>query len=272
MPSKHSFLLIISLAFSLSFQSRAQECQPGNLAFQAGESASYHIVYKWGLIWLEAGAVTFSVDTGQMWGRDVFHFTGEGGSYPKYDWIYKVRDKYESWADRTTLHPVKFKRKVNEGSRFFVEETLFTREKAYVLTNDPRHGLTKDTVNIPRCTFDPVTAMYFARSIDFSNRKVGEKVPLNMFVGQDFTPVYIRYMGREEFTMPDGTVHQTIKFKPLLIEGTIFKGGEHMTVWVTDDENRIPIYIESSILIGSVKAIITDYKGLKYPTELKVGK
>ena len=48
----------------------------------------------------------------------------------------------------------------------------------------------------------------------------------------------------------------------MLVEGTIFKGGEDMTIWVTDDGNRVPIMVEAKILIGSVKAIITGAEGL----------
>jgi hypothetical protein len=45
-----------------------------------------------------------------------------------------------------------------------------------------------------------------------------------------------------------------------------------MTVWVGDDENRIPVMIESPVSVGSVKVVLKSYKGLKYDFTAKVGK
>jgi hypothetical protein len=54
-----------------------------------------------------------------------------------------------------------------------------------------------------------------------------------------------------------------IKFRPKLIEGTLFKGGEEMVVWVTDDENKMPVYVETPILIGTIKVNLLKYTGLR---------
>jgi hypothetical protein len=52
---------------------------------------------------------------------------------------------------------------------------------------------------------------------------------------------------------------------PLLVQGTIFSGGEKMTVWVSDDPNHIPLRIESPITVGSVKVDMMGYHNLRYP-------
>jgi hypothetical protein len=56
------------------------------------------------------------------------------------------------------------------------------------------------------------------------------------------------------------------------VEGTIFTSGEGMTVWVTDDENRIPIIVKAKILIGSVKAVFVGAEGLRSPMDAELTK
>ena len=56
-----------------------------------------------------------------------------------------------------------------------------------------------------------------------------------------------------------------IKFKPLLIKGTIFTGGEKMTAWVSDDPNHILLRAESPIAVGNIKVDMMGYSGLRYP-------
>src|SRR5258706_264273 len=58
---------------------------------------------------------------------------------------------------------------------------------------------------------------------------------------------------------------RAIKFRPLLIKGTIFSGGEKMTVWVSDDENHIPLRVESPIVVGKVKVDMMGNKNLRHP-------
>ena len=62
-----------------------------------------------------------------------------------------------------------------------------------------------------------------------------------------------------------------IKFAPLLIEGTIFSAGSGMTVYVTDDKNRVPLLIETPILVGSIRARVNNMEGLRFPLTSKIG-
>jgi hypothetical protein len=90
-----------------------------------------------------------------------------------------------------------------------------------------------------------------------------------MFLDDEVFNMYIRYLGKEDIKTRYGKF-RAIKFKPLLIKGTIFEGGEKMTVWVSDDANKIPVRIESPITVGSVKVDMMGYKNLRYPlTSLK---
>jgi len=92
-----------------------------------------------------------------------------------------------------------------------------------------------------------------------------------MFLDDQVYHLYIRYMGKFKITTKYGTFN-TIKIKPLLVEGTLFKGGEKMEVYVSDDDNHIPVRISSPILVGSIKVDMMSYSGLKYPLSSLVKK
>ena len=85
-----------------------------------------------------------------------------------------------------------------------------------------------------------------------------------MFLDNETYNLYIRYLGKETIKTKYGKF-RAIKFKPLLVKGTMFEGGEKMTVWVSDDANHLPLRVESAISVGSVKVDMMGYKNLRYP-------
>jgi hypothetical protein len=122
---------------------------------------------------------------------------------------------------------------------------------------------------VPECVQDVLSAIYYARNINYARYKRGDKIPFNMFLDGEVHNLYVRYLGTEEIKTRYGTF-RAIKFSPLLIKGTIFEGGEKMIVWVTNDANRIPVRIESPIVVGSIKVDMMSYRGLRHPmTALK---
>jgi hypothetical protein len=111
---------------------------------------------------------------------------------------------------------------------------------------------------------DVLSAIYYARNIDFEKYTIGDKIPFTMFLDNEVYNLYIKYLGKETVKTRYGKFN-AIKFKPLLVKGTIFDGGEKMTVWVSDDANHIPLRIQSPISIGSVKVDMMMYRNLRYP-------
>ena len=77
-----------------------------------------------------------------------------------------------------------------------------------------------------------------------------------MAIDNEVFNLYIRHLGRDTITLHGGKTYSTFKFSAMLVKGTIFKGGEDLFVWVTDDKFHIPVLVEAKILVGSVKAIL----------------
>ncbi|MGZ3847065.1 MAG: DUF3108 domain-containing protein [Flavisolibacter sp.] len=251
------YSLCFCLVFALQAQAQNNFCGIKNTTTQNGEEITYTIFYSLAGAHVNAGTTTFSNKVEKLNGRTVYHATGVGGSNTKYDWIYKVRDRYESYIDTQTMQPLKFFRDVNEGSTKKMETVNFNHSNN-TATNET------GTYKVPSCVQDVLSTIYYARNVDFDKYKKGDKIPFQMFLENQVYDLYIRYFGKEELKTKYGKFN-AIKFKVLLIPGTIFKGGEDMVVWVSDDENHVPVRIESQILVGSIKVDMTGYKNLRYP-------
>jgi len=248
------------------------QCVPSFKNFQPGEKIKYVMTYNWFLVWTDVGEVTFEVKDSQINSHHAYHLIGKGKSYPFYDWFYEVRDIYESWVDPQTLKPYYYKRDVNEGG-YKIDITYQYNWKdtvAYAESKKTRKPFKRDTVELNGCAHDIMSIIYYARSIDFSKYEVGEKIPLSLLLDSKMEPVYIRYQGKEEKRVRGLGKFKTIKFSGYLVPGDVFKGGEDLQVWVTDDPNRLPVWIESPIKVGKVKARMVDYEGLKYDLSSKI--
>jgi hypothetical protein len=232
-------------------------CGLKNTSVKNGEKVSFKVYYNMGKIWVGAGLASFTVNEEQLNGRRVFHITGDGKTMKSYEWFYKVKDRYETFIDVETMLPLKFIRNVDEGGFKIYDHVSFNQGLGQAVTN-------KGVFKVPRCVQDVLSAIYYARNIDYSKYQPGAKIPFAMFLDNEVYNLYIRYIGKEKIKTKYGTFN-TIKISPLLIEGTIFKGGEKMTVWVSDDSNHVPVRIDSPILVGSIKVDLVEYKNLRNP-------
>jgi len=237
-------------------------CSIRNTAFSTGESITFTVYYSVIGIYINAGTANFTLTLQQMNNKPVYHAVGTGNSNSKYDWIFKVRDRYESYFDTTTLQPLKFIRNVDEGGYKKTENVTFNRQNNTATS-------TKGVYKVPGCIQDVLSAVYYARNIDFNKYKVDDKIPFTMFLDNEVYNLYIRYLGKEVVKTRYGKFN-AIKFRPLLVKGTIFEGGEKMTVWVSDDRTHIPLRIESPITVGSIKVDMMQYRNLRYPLSSRI--
>lgn len=254
---KKILITVIIVFSSLTLTAGDDFCGIRNMAFNNGEEISYNIFYAVAGIYVNAGNATFSVGLDKINNKTCYHVVGTGRSNASYDWIFKVRDRYETFFDTATLQPYKFIRNVDEGGYKKNENISFNQQTNTAITGA---GVFK----VPDCIQDVLSSIYYARNIDFSKYKVGDKIPFDMFLDNEVYHLYIRYMGKETVKTKYGKFN-AIKFKPLLVKGTIFSGGEKMTVWVGDDANHFPIRVESPIVVGTIKIDMMGYKNPRHP-------
>ena len=232
-------------------------CGITNTSFQEGEKLNFRVYYNMGALWVPAGDASFTTTASTVNGKKAYHVVGDGRTLKSYEWFYKVRDRYETFIDAETMLPLRFVRNVNENGFKIYNNVSFNQKVGKAVS-------TNGMFDIPKCTQDVLSAIFYARNIDYSKHKVGDKIPFSMFLDDKVYNLYIRNLGKEKITTRYGTFN-TIKISPLLIQGTLFKGGEKMAVWVTDDANHIPVRVDSPILVGSVKVDLTGYEKLRNP-------
>jgi hypothetical protein len=262
--SKIKMLLLVGILLSGSAFNKQTLYSPEvftpkkNNAFKKGEILSYRLHY--GAI--DAGIATLEVteDNREFGGRPTYHVVGIGKSTGAFDWFFKVRDRYESYIDQEALVPMAFIRHVNEGGYKINQNYVYNHYKKQVISEGKTFDVPKDVNDIQ----DMISAFYFARCIDFSQAKTGNIYTVNSFVDHEIFPLKIKYIGKETITTSLGKF-KCIKFRPVIQKGRIFKDEEDLNVWISDDNNRIPIRAQANILVGSVKMDLTSYKGLANP-------
>jgi hypothetical protein len=251
-----SGLFILGLC-CLSVKPNDDFCGIRNTAFKADEVVTMKVYYSAMGAYIGAGEATFTTTLERFNGKTVYHCVGDGKSYSFFDNFFKVRDRYESYIDTTNLVPYKFLRNIDEGGYKKYNNVTFNQAAGTAVS-------TNGVFKVTPCIQDVVSAVYYARNIDFSKYKVNDKIPFDMFLDDEVYHLYIRYMGKERLKTRYGKFN-AIKFKPLLIKGTIFEGGEKMNAWVSDDPNHLLLRVESPIAVGSIKVDMMGYRNLRYP-------
>jgi hypothetical protein len=254
-----TIVLLVSL-LAVAPQDRGQAetfCGIKNMAFREGESITMKVFYNSLGIYIGAGEATFTSNLERFNGKTVYHCVGEGKSYSFFDNFFRVRDRYETYIDTASMLPLKFIRNVDEGGYKIYNNVTFNHGAGTAIS-------TNGVFKTPDCIQDVISAIYYARNINFDNYKPGDKIPFDMFLDDEVYHLYIRYIGKETVKTRYGKF-RAIRFKPLLIKGTIFEGGEKMTAWISDDPNHLILRVESPIAVGSIKVDMFGYKNLRYP-------
>ena len=244
--------------------SLANDCFSSNLSYAPGERITYVIYYNWNFIWIPAGEAVFTVNEF----GDLLHYKAIGYTYPSYEWAYKVDDEYDSYVDKESLHPMLFERRIEEGNFRFFNRLEFDPGNQSVVSyvGKDRDNLKKKESTFQHCMNDVLSLVYNTRNISTEGLKRGDHIPTNMFIDHDQYDISIRYDGRYKSKKIKGLGYfDVIKISPELIAGNIFSEDQRMNILVSDDNNRLPLLIESPISVGSVKVVLKEYSGLKYP-------
>ena len=234
-------------------------------AFDVGEWFKFRIHY--GIV--NAGYATLEVKEAVRNNKKVFHAVGRGYTTGMTKFFFKVEDNYESYFDKETGNPYQYIRKINEGGYIKDQEGFFNQASDKVLVKDYKNK-TEKTFSIPNNVQDIVSTFYYLRNHPTIDKlKVGESVAIDMFFDDETTKFKLKFIGREDISTKFGTI-PTMIFRPLVQSGRVFKEQESLTVWISDDDNKMPIRIKASLAVGSLKADLDSFKGLKYPFTVKV--
>jgi hypothetical protein len=227
--------------------------------FQKGERIEYLVHY--GIVDAGKAVIEIKNETHYYGSREALHVVGKGRSVGAFDWVFKVRDTYESFIDAKNIHPYEFKRDVSEGGYEFKQHYKFEHDENKVKTEKG------EVKRVPYGIQDMISAFYFARTLDLSKYEKGEIIVLQAFMDGKIEPLKIRYTGRETIKTEAGKF-RCLKFEPIVQPGRVFDEPGDLTVYITDDKNRIPVLAKAGILVGSIKMELTNYSQLSHPVAL----
>ena len=224
-----------------------------NKAFGVGEKLVFDVSY--GMI--TAGEAILEIpQTVSIDGRQTFAVEVQVNSLPSFSWIYRVEDVYRTFIDIQSIAPLRFEQRIREGSykRDFV--ATFDQARHIARTTDGKE------FPIPPYVHDIMSAFYFFRTIDFRGRATGDVIMLQNFYKDRTHDLEVRILGRQELEVEAGTFN-TIVLEPMVREGGLFKNEGRIVVWLSDDELKIPLRINSKVMIGSIDTELREYSGLQ---------
>lgn len=224
-----------------------------NTAFKAGEE----LVFKASYGFVTAAEATLKVQEtdSKISGRSAYHFVGTGNTLGAFSWFFDVDDRYESYVDQQAMVPWLFIRRVNEGGFKLSRDIYFNQNDTTAKVNG------KEYETVPNVQ-DLLSAFYYCRTLNLQAAKVGEIFTIETFFDMENYPMRIKFLGRDTIKTDLGKV-ACLKFRPLLQEGRVFKEEEDMTIWISDDQCKVPIRMKTDLLIGSLKMDLHTYKNLR---------
>lgn len=226
---------------------------------KTGEKLSYRIHYGF----LNAGNATLTTNEITYKGKPHYRVTGVGKSTGAVRAFFKVDDVYESYINKSTGLPSYYVRNVSEGGYRRHFETEFNQdEQSLTLTNKLKK--TSKNFKTMRGIQDMISSFYYLRSMDNSKFKVGSSVKMNVWIDDESYPFMLKVVGVEKKSTKFGDI-SCLKIIPYVISGRIFKSQEGVTMWVTNDENHVPVEIKAELMVGSLKASLDGYSNVKYP-------
>lgn len=249
-----SYILIFITFFTL-YSSFGQE----DMAFKDGEWLRYKMSYSG---FLRAGSAILEVKEETYQGKKVFHTIGKGWTSGMIKWFFEVDDTYESYFDKEQVKPYLFKRKIDEGGYKKHRITSFNYHNNTAYVQDFIEQ--KDTIVSINNVQDLLSSFYYLRNKDISQLKEGDEFTLDMFLDNQVYAFKLKYLGKEALRTRYGKIN-TLIFRPLVQSGRVFKEQESVTIWITDDKNKIPVKMKASLAVGSLRADLEDYRGLVHP-------
>ena len=243
--------------------------------YHEGEVLYYRAAYRAKLVPnIEAGEVTVSTRLDTLNGKEVYRVTGNGRTLPFFRWFFDMDDTYNIWVDKQTLRTQRFESDLKEDNYTFRSHYRYDWEQMKVHTwsqkrqNTPR----EKTMTLTKESMDAVSLYFNLRSVDLESFREGEHHQLDMVLEDTIRHLRYRFIGREELKVPKLGKFDTMKFACTIgsSEEFSFTDGTEFSIWITNDENKIPVMLASPVRVGEIRAYLRRYEGLKHPLTSKI--
>ncbi|MFD0793162.1 DUF3108 domain-containing protein [Mucilaginibacter litoreus] len=252
---KFFLFLIVFVSLNAAYAQVDEASKNKEVAFKAGEQITYKLRYGF----LSAAEAVIRVENTPLKfeGHPALHINAQAKTVGTFNFLFKVKNEYHSFIDPQTLLPYYYTETRQESKYKHTDKVIFDHEKNTIIADKGTFPYTGDV-------FDFLSCYYFARNVDITGVKIGDKLQMRYFLEDGIHAMTITYLGKEQVKCGLGTFN-CLKFSPTIIPGRIFKKNSKLYLWITDDKNRIPIKANVEIIVGSLTMDLTQASGLKYP-------
>nr|WP_299170656.1 DUF3108 domain-containing protein [uncultured Allomuricauda sp.] len=248
--------IVTIFALLLMMPLMAQNNHP---AFKAGEWLKFRIHYGF----LNASYATLQLSSDSIDSIPVYHVVGIGKTTGFASIFFKIDNRFESYFDKNDGKPYRFIRNTYEGGYTKDIEIDFDYNKKMALLTDNKNSKKID-IPVHNEVQDLLSAAYQLRNkYNYQDLQKGESLDMDMLFDDDgIFKFQLKFLGKEIIRTKFGKV-ECLKFRPLVQSGRVFKEKESLTLWVSNDMNRIPVRIKADLAVGSLKADLEAYNGLR---------
>ena len=177
------------------------------------------------------------------------------------NWFFKVEDHYQSYILKDEDLPVRFVRNINEGG-YKKDIQIDFNQSSKMATIVDFIDNKREIVPFPNRAQDMVSSFYYLRNnLDTHSLKENDEFDLDMFFDSENYKFKLKYLRKEVLDTEFGKV-SCLVFRPYVESGRVFNEKESLTIWVSDDDNKIPLLIKADLAVGSLKASLIEFKKL----------
>ena len=261
----HILVALLLFVFSLSL---VGQTKINNNAFDTGEKLTYDLYYRYGLINMKGGLATLNTESTTYNGTNAYKMTLHASTGGLVNSIYNVNDTLTGFMDRNIV-PLLFTKGAAEGKDYTRERQVYkySNGKASIRTIRHRNGELSfdENVNTDRCTYDMMSILAYARTLDYSSMKRGDNTQVQFITGRRLVNMYIRYLGTSSMKVNNGKTYDALELSLMVLDKAFVDQEEAMKVWLTNDENKLPLQIDSKLKIGTMRVVLKDFSGNKHP-------
>jgi hypothetical protein len=259
--------LIVLVLFSLD---AGAQCKMNNTFFRAGEELTYDLYYKYGLINTKAGISSLKTVAEKFNNTDAYKMTLLAESLGTARKFFKLNDTLTCYTTKDIV-PLAYLKNAREGKEHTVERVIYTYGSQGVSLNTRRvkngEFRFEETVKSSTCMYDMMSIVFYARTLDYTEMKKGDTSKADFISGREKVSMIIEYAGIETVEANDDKKYSCIKLTLSIMDKAFSDKKEAMKVYITNDNNRLPVRLESKLNIGSTRAILKSYKGNMYPVK-----
>ncbi|MCJ8163948.1 DUF3108 domain-containing protein [Pontibacter sp. E15-1] len=259
-------LLILTLILA-GFAAKDRMRSVPNESFSSGEVLKYKVHY--GVITAAEAVIDVAPTLHRVNNRPCYRATVTGKTNSSFDLFIRIRDTWQSYIDTAAIVPQRSYRNIEEGNYRKRETVDFNHFANTAFVEKKKKNKAKETEDykVPDNVQDIVSGFYYLRTLDYDRMRIGDKINMQGFFDEENFSMQVTYKGREVVSTKAGDI-RAIKLVPRMPDNKMFKGENAITVYLSDDKNKIPVLIQAEMVVGAVKVNLYEYKNLKHRSEI----